>query len=342
MAEYDLSDKLVVGITPSALFDVQDSHDAFRQSIEEYRHYQDEHIDEPLPPGVAFPFVQRLLGLNDLRPGNPLVEVIVLAKDDATTGLRIMKSIAHYGLDITRAVFTEGKSPHDYIDALNICLFLSGNAADAASASAAGYPAGQVLGRRAIASDADDPDSLLVALDFDRVLADDEADAVYSTSSFEAYLAYERDNAGKPLGDGPMKRFLVALGRIQEAERRHVEDFRDYRPRVRLALVTARQAPAHERAVRTLRSWNVQVNDAFFLGGVRKAHVLSVLRPHIYFDDQLNHLEHAQQTVASVLVPFAATPSGEPADSEQTQEGGSTVPTESETLVEAVGAAADR
>lgn len=159
MAEYDLSDKLVVGITPSAPFDVHDSHDAFRQSIEEYRRYQDEHIDEPLPPGVAFPFVQ----------------VIVLAKDDATTGLRIMKSIAHYGLDITRAVFTESKSPHEYIDALNICLFLSGNAADAASASAAGYPAGQVLGRRAIASDADDPDSLLVALDFDRVLADDEA-----------------------------------------------------------------------------------------------------------------------------------------------------------------------
>ncbi|WP_158375162.1 5'-nucleotidase [Cellulosimicrobium cellulans] len=311
MAEYNLFGKLVVGITPSALFDVRDSHDAFRKGLDEYRAYQDEHIDDPLPPGVAFPFVKRLLGLNDLRPGDALVEVIVLAKDDATTGLRIMKSIAHYELDITRAVFTEGKAPYQYIDALNICLFLSGNAADAVAASAAGYPAGQVLGRTAIEPDADDPDSLLVALDFDRVLADNEAEEVYNNSTFEEYLAYESENAGKPLGDGPMKQFLVALGRIQEAERQHSKDFTDYRPRVRLALVTARQAPAHERAVRTLRHWNVQVNDAFFLGGVRKAHVLSVLRPHIYFDDQPNHLEHAQATVASVLVPFAAAPSAD-------------------------------
>ncbi|MFS0699578.1 5'-nucleotidase [Cellulomonas sp. 179-A 4D5 NHS] len=312
MAEYDLTNKLVVGIAPSALFDVRDSHDAFTRGLDEYRRYQDEHIDDPLPRGAAFPFVQRLLGLNDLRPGDPLVEVIVLAKDDATTGLRIMNSIAHYGLDITRAVFTGGRAPYEYIDALNVCLFLSGSASDAEAASSAGYPAGQVLGRTALETDADDPNGLLVALDFDQVLADGEAEARYLSTTFDEYLAYERDHASTPLGAGPMKRFLVALGRIQEAERQHSKDFTDYKPRVRLALVTARQAPAHERAVRTLRSWAVEVNDAFFLGGVRKAHVLAVLRPHIYFDDQINHLQHARATVASVLVPYAARASSEP------------------------------
>ncbi|NTW40658.1 MAG: 5'-nucleotidase [Cellulomonadaceae bacterium] len=318
MAEYDLSNRLVVGIAPSALFDVSDSHEAFTRGLDEYRRYQDEHIDDPLPRGVAYPFIQRLLGLNDLRPGDPLIEVIVLAKDDATTGLRIMNSIAHYGLDITRAVFTGGKAPFAYIDALNVCLFLSGSAADAAAASAAGYPAGQVLGRTALETDADDPHGLLVALDFDQVLADDEAETVYRSSTFPEYLAYERSNANTPLGEGPMKRFLVALGRIQEAERQHSKDFTAYKPRVRLAMVTARQAPAHERAVRTLRSWDVEVNDAFFLGGVRKAHILAVLRPHIFFDDQINHLEHAQATVASVLVPFAARGSAEQLDAPPT------------------------
>lgn len=302
---YDLSERLVIGIAPSALFDLSEPHRVFQQGLDKYRAYQDEHIDEPLPRGAAFPFVERLLALNDLRPGDRLVEVIVLAKDDAITGLRVMKSIEHYGLAIDRAVFTEGMSPYSYIDALNVCLFLSGSSGDVSAALAQGYPAGRVLGRTALDSNpSDDGRSLRVALDFDGVVADDEAEAVYRSSNLARYLEYEREHAAMPLNAGPMKRFLVALGRIQRAEQDLAESDGEYRPRVRVALVTARQAPAHERAVQTLRSWDVQVNDAFFLGGIRKADVLQVLRPHIYFDDQLDHLTPAAGVVAGVLVPF--------------------------------------
>lgn len=313
---YDLNQRLVVGVTPSALFDASESNRIFvEQGIDGYRKYQDEHLNDPLPRGVTFPFVQRLLALNDLQPNDPLVEVFVLAKDDAVTGLRVMKSIAHYGLDVKRAVFTEGTTPYRYIDALNICLFLSGSAADARAAAEEGYPAGQVLGHTALdLDDEGDAGALRVAIDFDGVAADDSAERIYRQSNLALYLEHERDNASTPLGGGPMKRFLVALGRIQQAELVKHQESAEYKPRVRLALVTARQAPAHERAVETLRSWNVQVNDAFFLGNVRKADVLEVLRPHIYFDDQMGHLESARGIVASVLVPYGIANANAPQD----------------------------
>lgn len=311
MSPYELAHRLVVGIAPSALFDVTDSHEAFRKGLDHYREYQDAHLNEPLPKGGVFPFIERLLALNDLRPADPLVEVIVLAKDDAVTGLRIMKSIEHYGLNIARAVFTEGASPYKYIDALNICLFLSGSRADVDAALELGHPAGMVLGRSAVDYSDDDGGALRVALDFDGVLADDAAEKVYKKSKLAAFLEHERDRALEPLDGGPMQRFLVALGRIQKAEASHAKTNEGYNPRVRVAVVTARQAPAHERAVQTLRAWDVQVNDAFFLGGILKANVLAVLKPHIYFDDQIDHLTPAMASVAGVLVPFGVANASE-------------------------------
>lgn len=300
---YELADRLVVGIAPSALFDTSAAHQAFLEGIEAYRTYQQEHLNDPLPPGAAYPFIKRLLALNDLRPEDNLVEVIVLAKDDAVTGLRVMKSIEHYKLPIARAVFTEGKAPYDYVSALNICLYLSGSRTDVETAARLGYPAGRVLGHQAVDDDEEDG-TLRVALDFDGVLADDAAERLYKSSSLATFLDHERTHAREPLGAGPMKQFLVAMGRIQQAEIDRVNAGEDYTPRVRIAMVTARQAPAHERAVETLRAWNVQVNDAFFLGGIEKARVLAVLAPHIYFDDQIGHLEPARGSVASVLVPY--------------------------------------
>lgn len=301
---YDLRNRLVVGIAPSALFDSSEAHRVFEeQGLEAYRVYQDEHLDDPLPRGAAFPFIKRLLALNDLRPGDPLVEVIVLAKDDAVTGLRIMKSIDAYKLPIARAVFTEGRAPYDYIPALNVCLYLSGSRRDVQQAVSLGYPAGRVLGHEAVDDDEQDG-ALRVALDFDGVLASDEAERIYQTSNLAAFLEHEREHATEPLEAGPMKQFLIAMGRIQRAELERAAERGDYTPRVRVAMVTARQAPAHQRAVETLRAWDVQVNDAFFLGGIEKARVLAVLAPHIYFDDQIGHLEPARGTVASVLVPY--------------------------------------
>lgn len=314
---YELDHRLVVGVAPSALFDITESHVAFTKGLDHYRAFQADHIDDPLPKGVAFPFIERLLGLNDLSPDDVLVEVIVLAKDDAITGLRLMKSIEHYGLPIHRAVFTEGAAPYEYIPALNVCLYLSGSRSDVERAVERGFPAGLVLGRTSPPDSTADETAgaLRVALDFDGVVADLEAQQVYDDGKLPAFLAHEAERADEPHQPGPLARFVRALGRIQRAEIAHRALDAAYVPRVRVALVTARQAPAHERAIRTLREWDMQVNDAFFLGGVEKARVLRVLRPHIVFDDQQGHLDPVIEEIAAVLVPVGGALSHHSADS---------------------------
>lgn len=303
---YDLDQRLVIGVAPSALFDLSESHEVFLRGLQEYRRFQDENVEVPLPRGVAFPFIERLLALNDLAPDDRLVEAFVLAKDDATTGVRVMKSIEHYGLAISRAVFTEGASPYAYIPALNISLFLSGSQADVVAATALGFPAGQVLGKTAVepGDEEEVPGALRVAFDFDGVLADDSAEAVYLVSGIDEYRASEREQRSVPLSPGPLWKFGAGLARIQRAELERQKVDPTYAPRVRVSIVTARDAPAHERAVYTLRQWGLKVDDAFFLGGVDKARVLRVLRPHIYFDDQRGHLAGSEGVVACVHVPY--------------------------------------
>lgn len=313
---YELGERLVVGVASSALFDLTESDAYFREHGElAYREYQDKHLAETLPRGVAFPFIQRLLHLNDLRPEDPLVEVIVLSRNDPDTGLRVMRSIDDYDLNMTRAIFTQGRAPYDYIGALDMSLFLSGNRPDVDAAIAAGFPAGHVLASMA-EYDEDDP-SLRIAFDFDGVLADDASERKYKTDGLEDYLDHEAEHRDVPLEPGLLKPLLSDLNRIQqlEEERRRLDS--TYEPRLRIALVTARNAPAHERAIHSMREWGVRVNDAFFLGGIEKARVLEVMRPHIFFDDQDLHLTGAAEHVAGVHIPYGvanevprAAPSG--------------------------------
>ncbi|BBZ54299.1 5'-nucleotidase [Mycolicibacterium phocaicum] len=301
---YQLDDRLVVGVASSALFDLSKSDAYFRKHGEaKYRIYQDKRIDKTLKPGVAFPFIQRLLGLNDLRPGDPLVEVIVLSHNDPMTGLRVMRSVQAHGLAMSRAVFTQGQSPYAYIEALRMSLFLSANRKDVDAAIALGLPAGHVLPSSAIYDPNDT--SLRVAFDFDGVVASDESEQFYkSADGLETYLENESVKRDIPLAPGLLKPLLEDLNRIQtiEDERRLLDT--SYQPRLRVSLVTARNAPAHERAVNSLRAWGVNVNDAFFLGGIEKASVLQVLRPHIFFDDQQGHLDTAAEHIAGVHIPY--------------------------------------
>lgn len=301
---YELAHRLVIGVASSALFDLTESDAVFREQGEErYRAYQEEHLDEVLGPGVAFPFVRRLLSLNDLTPpGDPLVEVIVLSRNDPDTGLRVMRSIETHGLPITRAVFTQGRSPYTFMRALNMSLFLSANERDVRAAVGAGLPAGHVLGP-AYADDADDPD-LRIAFDFDGVLADDASERVYQTDGLERFRAHEAVNAATPHDPGPLRDFLANVNRIQEREEERRRTDPDYQIRVHVSIVTARNAPAHERAVRSLKNWGVRVNDAFFLGGIDKGAIMATLKPHIFFDDQVSHLESTSRTTPSVHVPF--------------------------------------
>ena len=299
---YNLEDKLVVGVASSALFDLSDSDAVFREHGENrYRDYQEQHIADPLEPGVAFPFIKRLLSLNDLSPENPLVEVMVLSRNDPETGLRVMRSIAYRGLTITRAIFMQGHSPYAYMGALNMSLFLSQNLKDVQVALDMGFAAGQVLGSPA--ADPEDTD-LRIAFDFDGVLADDSSERVMQSEGLSGFHAHETEHLDDPLLEGKLSDFLRGINRIQDVEDARTAEDPDYCRRVHVSIVTARNAPAHERVVRTLQSWGVRVNNAFFLGGVEKAKILRVLRPHIFFDDQLGHLTSAADEIPSVHVPF--------------------------------------
>lgn len=300
---YDLDKMLVVGVASSALFNLDEADRVFREHGEgRYREYQEEHLDVALEPGVAFPFVRRLLSLNDLsQDGSPLVEVIVLSRNDPETGLRVMRSVARHELAISRAIFMQGRSPFAYMGALNMSLFLSQNENDVRVALGMGFAAGQVLG-----SPASEPEGadLRIAFDFDGVLADDSSERVMQADGLPAFHAHESEHVEEPLPEGRLSEFLRGINRIQDIEEGLVAVDRTYNRRVHVAIVTARNAPSHERVVKTLMSWGVRVNDAFFLGGVEKARVLRVLKPHIFFDDQLGHLESAADEIPSVHVPF--------------------------------------
>jgi 5'-nucleotidase len=301
---YELADRLVVGIASSALFDLAESDKVFRDHGEEiYRQYQEQHLDDTLAPGVAFPFIKRLLSLNDLgAAGDPLVEVIVLSRNDPDTGLRVMRSVQAHDLPITRAIFQQGRAPYHYMPVLNMSLFLSANDQDVREAVAAGLPAGRVLGP-APQPDGHDND-LRIAFDFDGVLATDASERVYQHGGIEEFRNHELALADIPHDAGPLKDFLAGVNRIQQREEQQRRTDPSYRLRVHVSIVTARNSPAHERAVKSLKQWGVRVNDAFFLGGIDKGKIMKVLRPHIFFDDQQIHLDSTARTTPSVHIPI--------------------------------------
>lgn len=303
VAVYELRNRLVVGIASSALFDLAEADAVFRDQGEDaYRAYQENHVDDTLGKGVAFPFIRRLLSLNDLSPADPLVEVIILSRNDPDTGLRVMRSIQTHNLPISRAIFMQGRSPYHFMPALNMSLFLSANEDDVREAVALGLPAGRVIGP-AVADTGDDQD-LRIAFDFDGVLADDASEQVYQADGIEGFRFHEAANAATPHDPGPLRDFLAGVNMLQRREEERRAGDADYTSRVHVSLVTARDAPAHERSVRSLKNWGVTVNNAFFLGGIDKGTIMEVLRPHIFFDDQVGHLTGTAGSTPSVHVPF--------------------------------------
>jgi len=304
---YDLKKRLVIGLASSALFDLDESDEVFRtQGEKAYRGYQQDQQDLPLKEGVAFPFVRRLLLLNELNPDDPPVEVILLSRNDPDTGLRVMNSIEHYGLQMTRAVFLQGTSPYKYIPALDMELFLSANSTDVNQAVMAGYAAGQILDGN-IVDDQDDA-QLRIAFDFDGVIADDASETVYQDSNcVDTFNKHEESLVDVPHSPGPLKDFLARISEIQKMEIKRQEQDASYQPILRVSIVTARGAPAHKRVINTMRSWDIMVNEAFFMGGVDKSKVLKVMKPHMFFDDQVRHLESSSSVLPSVHVPFGVT-----------------------------------
>lgn len=302
---YDLRTKLVIGLASSALFDLEEPDQVFKLEGElAYREYQKKREKIPLEPGVAFPFIQRLLSFNQIFPSdNPFVEVILLSRNDPNTGLRVMNSIEHFGLGITRAIFLQGRTPHKYIEPLCINLFLSANEQDVKQAITANYPAGLILKGNIL--DLENTKELRIAFDFDGVLADDSAEAIYKQKGLGSFIKHENEHAEKPINPGPLKTFLEKLSLLQKHEFNYQEQNPGYKPNLRISIVTARNAPAHKRVINTMRSWGIEtINEAFFLGGIEKNKILQILQPHIFFDDQTSHLRSTSETLASVHIPF--------------------------------------
>ncbi len=262
---YDLTKRLVIGLSSSALFGLTDSDEIFRTKGEEaYREYQRENQNTALATGVAYPFIRRLLKLNELSE-DPLVEVILLSRNDPDTGLRVMNSIEHYGLSITRAVFLQGQSAHKYIPAFDIELFLSANEGDVQQAVDEGFPAGQILDGD-IADDIEDT-QLRVAFDFDGVIIDDEAESVYKESNqLGDFHSHESSRVNIVHNPGPLKNFIDRLSHIQKIENDYKLRNPNYEPVLRVSIVTARNAPSHKRAINTMREW-VFLQTKLFLWG---------------------------------------------------------------------------
>jgi 5'-nucleotidase len=301
---FQIEHKLVIGVASSALFDLTGSHQVYLDSgPDEYRNFQERNLDVILGKGVAFPFIRRFLNINKCFPRQSPVEVVLFSRNSPETGLRVMRSIAHYGLDISRAAFMTGTAPYPYLPAFNTSLFLSANEEDVKAAIAANYPAGLVLPSKIV--DDDDDVELRVAFDFDGVIADDEAESVFKQNGLDEFHAHEALHVARPHQPGPLADMFQKLAIMQRMEERMQRRDPHYRKVLRIAIITARSAPSHERVVTTLKSWGVSANETFFLGGMDKARVLAVFKPHIFFDDQLTHLTSSPGgTIPMVHVPF--------------------------------------
>jgi 5'-nucleotidase len=294
---------LTVAISSRALFDLAQSNEIYDSAgLEAYRQYQILHEDDPLEPGEAFHFVKKLLNINDIL-GKRRVEVILLSRNSADTGLRIFNSIQACGLDITRAAFCGGESPYRYIQAFHCSLFLSTQADDVAHALEHGVAAATLLGAGAAVAQPSS-DDLRLAFDGDSVVFSDEAERVYQTHGLDAFSANEAAAAERPLEGGPFKRFLAALHGLQS-------EFEEQHCPIRTALVTARSAPAHERVIRTLRAWDIRLDESLFLGGMEKTDFLRAFGADVFFDDQSQHCERASEHLAAGHVPHGIVNTGD-------------------------------
>lgn len=289
---YQLNDKLVIGISSRALFDLEYENRIYTEKgLEEYTRYEIEHEEEVLKPGTAYSLIKALLNLNDQFNSN-IIEVIVVSRNSPETGLRVFNSIDKQGLGIARAGFTGGEPIARYLTAFDVDLFLSKNEQDVQEAIDAGFAAALIYD---VPKDyTPDDHEIRIAFDGDAVIFSEESEAIYQKEGLEAFLEHEKENARKPLPDGPFAKLLRTLSTIKEK----------YPNMLRIAIITARNNPAHKRVILTLRQWGVKIDEAFFLGGVEKKEILKAFNAHIFFDDQDTHVKPASTEIPSGRVPY--------------------------------------
>lgn len=301
---YPIDRKLVVGVSSNALFNLELEDEIFKEKgIEVYRQFQIDNKKKDLKGGIALPFVKRFLNINKVYSKELPVEVVLLSKNSPESGVRIFNAIKNHELDISRAAFTSGKSPYSYIPAYNISLFLSTDEYDVQNAIEANYGAGRIIKTNVV--DIDDGMELRVAFDFDGVIADDQAEKIYTESGQLAmFHLHEQEHISVTHNPGPLANFFKKLSFFQQLETKKEVENPKYKKIVKTAILTARNAPSHERAINTLKDWGVTVDEMFLLGGIEKSRILEVLKPHLFFDDQISHLDPALENIPLVHIPF--------------------------------------
>lgn len=309
---YNLDNTLVIGITSTALFNMAESDQIFRELVENdpnsavelYRKYMLEQEDEDLPKGTGFPLIKALLGLNQYKKPDdqsPLVEVVVMSRNSADTGIMVLNNIRKNQLNITRSVFSAGKSVVDYLQAFKVDLFLTTNTQDAQWVRHSDVCAVAILKKPPSEMGALPEDHVRIAFDGDAVLFDDSSELVYKTLGLDEFHKRENEKQDEPLSEGPYAVLLKKLSSLQQ----RLPFKPDFSP-IRIALVTARNSPSDIRVIKTLRHWGVYVDEAFFLGGIAKTEVLKAFKPHIFFDDQDTHLDLASEFINSARVPYTS------------------------------------
>lgn len=317
-----LEEKMVIGVSSRALFDLTIENEIFEsQGVEAYCRYQVEHEQDILKPGPGFGLIKALLRLNELQKEKERVEVIIMSRNSPDTSLRVFNAIKYYGLQISRAVLASGASLAPYLTAFHTDLFLSAYEDDVQCAIDSGIAAGIICtenilkqgGKAAGARTCGQwqyggtsvnvtkfpaaGEQIRIAFDGDAVLFTDESERIFQEKGLKAFEENESLYARQPLKEGPFAQFLRKLSDLQR------ELGAENCP-IRTALVTSRSAPAHERVIRTLRAWNVRVDEAFFLGGMEKRDVLDAFGAQIFFDDQSVHTLSAARKVPSARVPY--------------------------------------
>jgi 5'-nucleotidase len=298
---YDLSNYLVIGVSSRALFDLSKENEIYeKDGLEAYCRYQLEHENDVLKPGAGFALINSMLRINQIDASTRRTEVVIVSRNSADTSLRISNSIDHYDLDITRAAFTGGEPVAKYLNAFDVDLFLSATEEDVQAAVESNVASGLIYDGPS--SNPQNPlEQIRIAFDGDAVLFSEESEMIYQHEGLEAFIEHEKLNAEKPLPEGPFAKLLKTLSFLQFDLNSNNQN--EISP-IRTALVTARNSPAHERVIRTLRTWNVRIDETFFLGGVSKDRILASFSPHIFFDDQHQHCDAASKLVPTARVPY--------------------------------------
>lgn len=302
---YQIEKKLVVAVSSTALFDFTVEHKIYEdEGVDAFRAYQLKNRSVPPSPGAAFPFIRRLLYLNQIFSDMLPVEVVLLSRNHPDAGLRVMDALPHYKLDITRAFFLAGETPYPYMKSVNAVLYLSTDKEEVKEAVANGHPAGHVLPSTIDDTEDLEHSSLRIAFDFDGVIVDDEAEGVYADGGLPLFHHYEQEHRNRPLNSGPLFPLLKRISDLQKLEIERIGTANLKHKKIRVAIVTARNAPAHERLITTMKNYDIDVDELFLAGGIEKKNILDVLQPHIFFDDQLGHLEPASSSTPCVHIPF--------------------------------------